>query len=332
MNYTIQNEFLMVTASDAGAELQSIISAGGTEYLWQGDPAFWSGKAPNLFPYIARLTDGTFSLNGEFYHMKIHGLIKYGVLEAETPGHQAADPAVYAGNPADSARRLETAAHTVNSADSARSAPDLRKPYMTFCLVSNEQTRERYPFDFIYRITYALGGNSLVITNSVENTGTSRMYFGVGGHPGFRVPMEDGLTFEDYYLEFDRPSHPYRVGFTDACFLTGEDRPYPLEDDRRIPLHHDLFDHDAVVLKHAPKTVKIASGRGRRSVTVHYPDFTYVGFWHAIKKEAPYVCVEPWTSLPSRDGIVEDLSCQSELIGLDAGKTYTNTWTVTVEE
>ncbi|MCD8015019.1 MAG: aldose 1-epimerase family protein [Lachnospiraceae bacterium] len=299
MNYTIQNEFLTVTASDAGAELQSIISAGGTEYLWQGDPAFWSGKAPNLFPYIARLTDGTFSLDGKFYHMKIHGLIKYCVLEAEKPGAWGADS---------------------------------RKPYMTFCLVSSEQTSELYPFDFIYRITYALDGNSLVITNSVENTGTSRMYFGVGGHPGFRVPMEDGLTFEDYYLEFDRPSHPYRVGFTDACFLTGEDRPYPLEDDRRIPLHHDLFDHDAVVLKHAPKTVKIASDRGHRSVTVQYPDFTYVGFWHAIKKEAPYVCVEPWTSLPSRDGIVEDLSCQSDLIGVDAGKTYTNTWIVTVEE
>ncbi|MCD7744295.1 MAG: aldose 1-epimerase family protein [Lachnospiraceae bacterium] len=301
MDHTIQNGFLTVTASDAGAQLQSIKSAGGTEYLWQGDPDIWSGKAPNLFPYIARLTDGTFSLNGNEYHMKIHGLIKYSTLVAETPGCQA-----------------ETSA--------------AQEPCMTFCLVSNEQTKEQYPFDFIYRITYALKGSSLVITNSVENTGASRMYFGVGGHPGFRVPMEEGLSFEDYYLEFDRPSHPYRVGFTDACFLTGEDRPYTLENDRRIPLHHDLFDHDAVVLKHAPKRVKIASDRGHRSVTVHYPDFAYVGFWHAIKKEALYVCVEPWTSLPSRDGIVEDLSCQSDLIGLDGGKTYTNTWTVTIEE
>ena len=28
------------------------------------------------------------------------------------------------------------------------------------------------------------------------------MYFGLGGHPGFNVPLEAGLSFEDYCLEF----------------------------------------------------------------------------------------------------------------------------------
>ena len=54
----IENEFLQVTISDAGAELMSIRSADGTEYLWQGDAAYWSDRAPNIFPYVARLTDG----------------------------------------------------------------------------------------------------------------------------------------------------------------------------------------------------------------------------------------------------------------------------------
>ncbi|MCD7819213.1 MAG: aldose 1-epimerase family protein [Lachnospiraceae bacterium] len=310
MEYAIKNEYLTVTASDKGAELQSIKSADGTEYLWQADPAIWGGKAPNIFPYVARLTDGTFTLDGKSYNMKIHGLVRYNTLTLETP----------------SCGSLENDGEEEPEAGRINLAADR----MTFRLDSNAQTREQYPFDFIYRITYALKGKTLEITSTVENTGDNRMYFGLGGHPGFRVPMEEGLTFEDYYLEFDRPSHPYRVGFTDACFLTGQDRPYPLENDVRIPLHHDLFDHDAVVLKHAPKTVKIASDKGQRSVTVHYPEFMYVGFWHAIKKEAPYVCVEPWSSLPSRDGIIEDLSCQSDLIGLDGGKTYTNTWTVEI--
>lgn len=305
MNYTIKNEYLTVTASDAGGgELQSIRSAEGLEYLWQADPAIWSGKAPNLFPYIARLTNETFTLNGESYHMKRHGLVKYYSLVMETP-------ACY-----------------VQSAEENEVL--LTADEMTFRFESNEQTRGQYPFDFVYRITYALRGSTLMITNTVENTGTERMYFGVGGHPGFRVPLEEGLAFEDYYLEFDRPSHPYRVGFTDTCFLTGQDQLYLLENDRRIPLHHELFDHDAVVLKHAPKTVKIASDKGKHSVTVHYPDFAYIGFWHATGKEAPYVCVEPWTSLPSRDGIIEDISCQADLIGLDGSGSYKNTWTVEI--
>lgn len=291
MDYTISNEYLAVTISDKGAELQSVKSADGTEYLWQADPAIWHDKAPNIFPYVARLTDGKYTLNGKTYEMKIHGIAKYVVFRVENQ------------------------------------APDA----ITFCLDSNEEIKKQFPFDFIYRITYRLEGNALVTTNSTENLGRERMYFGLGGHPGFNVPMEKGLAFEDYYLEFSQPAHPWRVGFTDDCHLNGQDVLYPLENDRRIPLKHDLFDHDAIVLKHAARQVRIASDKGSRSVTVTYPDFMYIGFWHKPGMEAPYVCVEPWSSLPSRSGIVEDFAQQADLIGLDGGRTYSNTWTIEIQ-
>ena len=82
MEYTIQNQELSVTVSDFGAELRSIRSKDGTEYLWQGDPTFWKDRAPNIFPYVARLTEGKYSLKGREYQMKIHGFVKYTVLEA----------------------------------------------------------------------------------------------------------------------------------------------------------------------------------------------------------------------------------------------------------
>ena len=50
MIHTIQNQHLQVSASTAGAELRSIRGCGGTEYLWQGDPAYWGDRAPNIFP------------------------------------------------------------------------------------------------------------------------------------------------------------------------------------------------------------------------------------------------------------------------------------------
>lgn len=290
MNYEIKNDYLRVVIRDQGAELQSIRSADGTEYLWQADPDIWNGQAPNIFPYVARLTNETFTLEGKEYHMKIHGIIRYHTLVAE----------------------------------------NIQESRITFRLDSDEEIRKQYPYDFIYRITYALDGCRLVTTTSVENKDTRRMAFAVGGHPGFNVPMEEGLTFEDYYLEFSVPAHPYRVGFTDRCFLNGQDALYPLEDGKGISLHHDLFDHDAVVLKHADRTVTIKSDKGSRSVTVSYPDFTYIGFWHAPKKTAPYVCVEPWSSLPSRDGIVEDFAQQADMIRVDAGKTWETTWTIEI--
>ena len=77
MNHTIQNEHLTVTAAARGAELQSILGADGTEYLWQGDPRYWSDRALNIFPCVARLTNGSYYLDGQLYHMDIHGIAPY---------------------------------------------------------------------------------------------------------------------------------------------------------------------------------------------------------------------------------------------------------------
>ncbi|MBR6397554.1 MAG: aldose 1-epimerase family protein [Lachnospiraceae bacterium] len=291
MSITIRNEFLTVTAAEKGAELQSVKSADGTEYLWQGDPAYWTSHAPNIFPYVARLTEGKYILNGREYGFGNHGLVRYEELAVE----EQTDTSV------------------------------------TFRLDSTEETKKKYPFDFVYRISYTLDGNTLKIGTRVENAGEGRMYFAVGGHPGFNVPMEAGTSFTDYCRVFDEEAHPYRIHLADSGAVTPLTTVYEMKDNKVIPLSHDLFDHDAVVLTHAAKTVKICSDRTSRAVTVSYPDFRYVGFWHKPKTDAPYVCVEPWTSLPSREGIVEKLALQADLLSLDPGKVWETVWTVTID-
>lgn len=106
--------------------------------------------------------------------------------------------------------------------------------------------------------------------------------------------------------------------------------PFPLTDGSKIPLKHSLFDNDAIVLTHTSKTVSLKSDRGTRRVTVSYPDMDYIGFWHATLTEAPYVCIEPWSSLPSRQDIVEDLSTQPGLKSLKAGGVYRNSWSIEI--
>jgi hypothetical protein len=66
----------------------------------------------------------------------------------------------------------------------------------------------------------------------VENLDGKAMPFAIGGHPGINVPFAPGTDFEDYYLCFGEACSPSRIGFTDEIFLSGEDRPYPLEDGR----------------------------------------------------------------------------------------------------
>ena len=201
-------------------------------------------------------------------------------------------------------------------------------------LDADERTLACYPFMFTLRIIYELKEDTLRITYEVENDGAEEMYFGIGGHPGFQAPLEDGLSFEDYFLEFEPEKDggevetPVRVGFSAACFLNGEDQPYPLQEGRRIPLHHDMFDDDAIVLTGTSGRVVLRSEKGSRGVRVRFPQMPYIGFWHAVKKPAPYVCIEPWSSLPSRQDVVEELSEQPGLVHLEGKGVYRNTWSI----
>ena len=44
MLHTIQNAAMAVTVDSLGAQLMSITAAGGMEYMWNGDPAYWKGQ------------------------------------------------------------------------------------------------------------------------------------------------------------------------------------------------------------------------------------------------------------------------------------------------
>lgn len=289
MNFDISNSCISVKISDTGAELQSIVKD-DVEYLWDGDKEYWPERAPVLFPYVGRFTDGTYTLGGREYHMDIHGFgrkLPYKVIEYD-------------------------------------------QEHIVFELEDTEETFESYPYHFLLRIIYRLENNRILVEYLVENRSEEMMYFGIGGHPGFQVPLEDGLAFSDYYLEFSGIGRPDRVGHTPACFLSGMNSEFPLEDGRKIRMHHNMFDDDAIVLQNMSNEVTLKSDRGTRSVTVSYPSMAYLGFWHAPKTEAPYICIEPWTSLPSRQDVVEEFSNKSDLVRLEAGKTYKNQWSITI--
>ena len=289
---TLQNECLQVEISEVGGQITSIKDKKDqTEFLWSGDPTYWKGQAPNLFPYIGRLVEGKYIYKGTEYQLTKHGF----------------------------ARDLKM--------DVLLKSDDR----VTFSLGDNEKTLEMYPFHFHFMTSYRLVGRMIQITFTVENKGKETMYFGVGGHPGFNVPLERGFSFEDYYLEFAESSKAKQIDFSDDMFALHTATDYELVDGKRIPLHHDLFDRDAVVLKDVAKSVTLKANGAKHQVTVQYPDMAYVGFWHMDHTDAPYVCIEPWSSLPAYSGVVTDLEKQDNLISLEAGKTYENRWSISCE-
>lgn len=292
MEYTIKNQYLTVRISSMGGEVQSVCDWTGKEYLWQGDPKIWEDRAPNLFPYIGRMTGKTYSFQGKIYHMDIHGFLPHmemNLIEQE-------------------------------------------ESFLTLGLRATEKTLEQYPFLFELRIAYRLERDTLDIVYYVENQDAKRMYFGIGGHPGFQVPLEDGETFEDYRLDFGEGARPYRQGMSEDCFVLEEQTAFALAEGRYLKLDHALFDNDAIILNKMPHKVRLGSEKSKREVIVSFPQMEYLGIWHRPFTKAAYVCIEPWSSLPSRKDIVEDLAAQPGLIALDSGNSYVNTWSISVRE
>lgn len=287
MLISLKNPHLSLTVDTLGAQMMSL-TAGDTEYLWQGDPAYWSDRAPTLFPFIGRLWNGQYCYRGSTYQMGIHGF----------------------------------------AAQSEFAVAEQGRDFAVLRLSADESILRVYPFRFALDITYRLSGTTVEVTYAVRNEGEAVMPFGIGGHPGFRVPLEAEEKFEDYCLEFSSPCRPDRVGFTPDVYLSGLDTAYPLEDHCRIRLRHDLFDDDAIILKNMCREITLKSPR--HFIRLSYPRMAYLGIWHWPKTDAPYVCIEPWSSLPARQNVVEDFACKSDLIHLLPGKTYENTWTITV--
>lgn len=290
MNYTICNPFLNVTVSSHGGELQSICSPDGTQYLWQGDPEFWSDRAPNIFPYVARLTDGKYTFQGKTYSLDIHGFLKDSDMLCESHG-------------------------------------DSR---LMLYFENTDETMKQYPFAFRFSICYELSGPALNVTYYIENRSDKTMYFGLGGHPGFCVPLDQALCFEDYVLQFESGCSPKQLIFTEDCFVTDTTEEFKLPPDNRLALRHSLFDHDALILRNAGSEITLLSDKSPHSVNVQFSGFPYLGLWHCPRTKAGYICIEPWCSLPSRKGIIEDLEQQENLLSLPLGGTCIKTWSISI--
>ncbi len=186
-------------------------------------------------------------------------------------------------------------------------------------LAANDETRACYPFEFLLTVSYTLEGDKVSSTATIKNTGKETLPATFGAHPGFNVPL-DGGSFEDYYIEFGEDCTPNELVFSDTCFNTGIKRAYPLENSRKLPLRHSLFNIDAIFMDRIADSATLKSDKSERFVTMRYAGMPYLGLWHKPQTQAPYVCIEPWCGLPSYDGKVDDLATKNDLFRIEEGK------------
>lgn len=275
----------------AGAQLVSLRDAEGHEYLWQGDPKYWSGQAPVLFPIVGSLRNNRAQIKGKSYEMLRHGL----------------------------ARRMEFE----RSGSSEASA--------SFVLKSNEETRKRYPFNFEFTVSYRFENRVLSVDFAVRNTGTETMPFAVGGHPAFNCPLEKEERFEDYDVVFSReetascPALDPETGLLDFSART------PLLSGQSVlPVSRGLFAHDALVFDGLRSdSVSLKSRKTGHGVRLGFAGFPFLGVWSAAG-DAPFVALEPWTGCATAADEGDDLFQKRGMTSLEPGQSRSVGFTVTL--
>jgi galactose mutarotase-like enzyme len=161
----IASEVLSAVIDPRGAELTSLRDAEDREYMTDADPAFWSGRAPLLFPIVGALNRGAYRVGGQAYQLPKHGFARTSTFEllAHQPGHAL------------------------------------------FRLTDNEATRAAYPFAFVLEMGFALEGPRLSMTATVRNPGPAALPFSFGFHPAFAWPLPGGMPKEEHVIVFERP-------------------------------------------------------------------------------------------------------------------------------
>lgn len=165
MDYTLSNASLTAAVRTLGGELVSLRDREGAEYIWQGDPAFWSGQNPVLFPIVGSLRDGRVDVDGQTCEMGRHGFARRSEF---TLTDQASDFAVL----------------------------ELRE---------SRSTLAQFPRPFVLQVRHQLLENGFSTTFAVENPGPEPLPFCIGAHTAIRCPLLPGERFEDYELVFDQP-------------------------------------------------------------------------------------------------------------------------------
>ncbi|MCI9158199.1 MAG: aldose 1-epimerase family protein [Lawsonibacter sp.] len=261
MTFELEKGGLRATVQTKGGELISLRDKAGLEHIWQGDPAFWTGRNPILFPIVGTLKDGQVEIGGRRYEMDRHGF----------------------------ARRVE---FSLVEQEEDRVVLELRE---------SRETLSRWPFPFSLKVEHRLLEEGSSTTFLVENTGDRPMPFCIGGHTAIRCPLEEGERFEDYELIFEEAEQADSHLLSPAGTILHHGREPMLDGTGRLALDYQTFARlDTIIFSMLRSgNVSLVHQETGRGVRLDFHEFPMVAFW--TKSGAPFLCLEPWQGCAALD-------------------------------
>lgn len=288
----LENERLCVEITELGAEVTRIYDKKrAVELLWDADPAYWKRHSPILFPNVGKTYHNTVLINGTQYPTSQHGFARDSSFKC-----------------------ISATAHEAS-----------------FLLISNEETKEVYPFDFELVVTYTLSGKTLRVKWEVKNTGDEEMCFTIGGHPAFRFAGADEKK-TDYMLKFPGEESLDYILVDLAESAADPENVYKLElEGECCPMSEEMFANDALIFDNGQiREVWICRKDGRPYVGMRCDGFPNFGIWSV--KDAPFVCLEPWMGRCDNVGFDKELAEKPDVNKVPAGEIFEQSYEIIAGE
>ena len=273
MDITLKSGGNTAVVSTRGGELTSFRDGAGTEYIWTGDPACWSGQNPILFPTVGNLKNGRVEIKGRQYEMGRHGF----------------------------ARRSEF------------SVAEQGGDFAVLELRDSPATLAQYPYPFLLKVTHCVLKNGFCTSFAVKNTGSEAMPFCIGAHTGINCPLHPGESFEDYDLVFDQTEDARTIPLTADGLISGGLGRKLLDHTDTLPLTYQLIEECATLIFEGLRSsgVTLKNRNTGRGVRMDFAGWPLIAFWTS-RTGAPFLCLEPWcgcAALEDESGKFEDKPC-----------------------
>ena len=288
--HILKNSYISIKVSDHGAELKSLVKADS------GKEFMWQADAK----YWGRTAPVLFPIVGSVWN----GEYKVNGVSYKLSQHGF-------------------------SRDMEFSLVKEAEDELVFELKDNEESLKKFPFKFSLKIGYKIVGSKVTVSYTVSNPDDKEMYFSIGAHPAFNCDLnKDELLFEKDGAAVSGSLKSNVIDMSCGCL---SDKQIDVDTAEGIvKLTPELFDGDALIFEDKQAdavTLVSANDSDKLRVTCDVPLF---GVWSPVKKNAPFVCIEPWNGRCDRvgfEGSIEDREYGNKLA---AGESFDTSFDIEI--
>ena len=166
--------------------------------------------------------------------------------------------------------------------DSEFSLVERTESKLSFELTSNEESLTKYPFQFRLVCSFELQNDKIIVGWKVENTDDKTIYFSIGAHPAFYCEKSKTV------LTMNKENLEYSLVNGDGLYT-----PEKYDVESSFVLHDNIFDKDALIIENSGVTEVSLIDNDKKYLTMKFQAPLF-GIWSPTKKNAPFVCIEPW--------------------------------------